>query len=55
MEREEHSYVKIGNTEYHIVSKYHGTISLEEILKRLIREKIEQGYLNKFDSTDDDS
>ena len=43
MEREEHSYMTIGNIEFHVVSRYHGTRSLEEIMKRMIREEIERG------------
>jgi|GEM_PF-2341402 len=54
MEREEHSYVKIGNTEFHVVSRYHGTRSLEEIMKRMIIEEAERGrLLDKFNSVKD--
>ena len=54
MEREEHSYVKIGNIEFHVVSRYHGTRTLEDILKRLIREEIERGRFNRIDNVPGD-
>lgn len=43
-QKEQSHTVKIGNTVFHVISRFSGTVPLQHLIKRLIQQSIEQEY-----------